>query len=158
MHSRFCSSCLISGLKCQSYTKQDYISSVTVIKHAAESFSTNRGSFPPCSWLIEEAPLQELPAIMCLCHINLNLKALAAFQPVVTRVIAFHQISCPFPAVSHQQQPPPPNFHLCFEWVTPELHHVLLALQTHAHTHTRMPLLTHELMLSVKQAVPPAVC
>lgn len=49
--------------------------------------------------------------IMRLRHVNLNSKALAALQPVVTRVIAFHQISCPFPAVFHQQQgsPPPPN-------------------------------------------------
>lgn len=90
--------------------------------------------------------------IMCLCHVNLNSKALAASQPVATRVIAFHQISCPFPAVFHQQQGSffPPTFHLCFVWVTPELHQVLLALHTHTWTHTRMHLLPHELVLCVK--------
>lgn len=75
--------------------------------------------------------------ITCLCVcVNLNVKAPVAFQPIVITSNRIHQISCPFPAVSHQQQgSSPTTFHLCFVWVTPQLHHVLLAPQTHTNTH-----------------------
>lgn len=154
---------LISGLKSQSYTKQDYIWSWTVIKHAAESFSTNRfifciSVFVTHSWRLHSRSFQQ---IMCLCHINLNSKALAALQPAVTRVIAFHQISWAFPAVFHQQQgsfSPQPSISALNESLQSSIMSSWLCTHTHKHINTHSHALAYTWAHAECQTGRPSCC